>query len=81
MAGIGCHPVEASGALLAGNTETDPNSLKLSGTVMVRIKHVDNELTNTTLEELSFLRIGNSPNWQLADGEGDRVRRLINADR
>ncbi|MFP6675768.1 MAG: hypothetical protein VB878_11875 [Pirellulaceae bacterium] len=47
----------------------------LTGSIVVRIKHVDDELGMASLSSLSLSREAIGSSWLLGDGETDRVKR------
>ena len=71
---LGDVPFEASGDEVPGTTDRDADSVTLTGKVLIRIKHVDRVLAETTVSELKLVRSGGTPTWMLAAGEGQRIR-------
>ena len=69
---------EASADVVAGTTDRDADSVTLTGKVVIRIKHVDRILAETTISELQLVRTDSTPPWTLAAGEGERVRSKAN---
>ena len=67
-------PFEASDNAVPGTADSDAASVKLTGKVLIRIKHVDRVLAATTISELKLVRSGGSAAWTLAAGEGRRIR-------
>jgi hypothetical protein len=71
---LGDVPFEASGDEIPGTTDKDADSVTLTGKVLIRIKHVDKVLAETTVSELKLVRSDGTPMWMLAAGEGQRIR-------
>ena len=69
---------EASGDEVLGTTDKDADSVTLTGKVLIRIKHVDRVLAETTVSELKLARSGGTSTWMLAAGEGQRIRGQVN---
>jgi hypothetical protein len=74
---LGDVPLEAFGDEAPGTTDKDADAVTLTGKVLIRIKHVDRVLAETTVSELKLVRSGGTSTWTLAAGEGERIRRQI----
>jgi hypothetical protein len=62
-------------------TKTDAPSqttLTYQGKVVIRIKHVDDELDSISTETLSLLRSDETNSWSLNQDEVDRLKHLLN---
>lgn len=53
-----------------------PQTIELTGDIVVRIKHVESELANAKLEALSLERDTTNSGWRLQEGEAKRVKKL-----
>jgi hypothetical protein len=70
--------LETSANELLRTDENDADSLTLTGKVLIRIKHVDKVLAESTVSELKLVRSGGTSTWTLAAGEGERIRKVVN---
>ena len=75
---LGDVPFEASGDEVPGTTDRDADFVTLTGKVLIRIKHVDRVLAESTVSELKLVRSGGTSTWMLAAGEGQRIRGQVN---
>lgn len=55
----------------------EEESVELEDAIVIRIHHGADELASTNLKKLKLKRIDGSKNWQLAKGEGERIRKLV----
>jgi hypothetical protein len=53
-----------------------PQTIELTGDIVVRIKHVESELANAKLEALSLECDTTNSGWRLQEGEANRVKKI-----
>jgi hypothetical protein len=76
---VGGIPFKAAGDEVAGATDQDAESANLTGKVVIRIKHVDRILAETTVSQLQLTRSADKATWVLAADEAERIRRQVNS--